>query len=65
MVAVRLQLSGLVSRWDDDGVGEDQQIQAVVISASTPEAMRREIANVLDQLAATVWGNSEETHSSA
>lgn len=65
MVAVRLQLSGLVSRWNADGVGEDQQIQAVVVSAATPEAMKREVAGILDQLAATVWGNPEESHSTA
>ena len=55
MVAVRLQLSGLVSRWDEDGVGEDQQLQALVVSAATPEALKQQVGQILDQLSGTLW----------
>lgn len=55
MIAIRLQISGIVSRWDDAGVGEDVTIQPVVISATTPAALKAQALAVLDQLAATAW----------
>lgn len=60
MVAVRLQLSGLVSRWDDDGVGEDQQLQAVVVSAASPEALKTQVNNIIDELSKTLWAVATE-----
>ena len=55
MVAARIQLSGIITRWDDGGVGTDQTIQPVVISASSPEALLSQIQAVVAELAANVW----------
>lgn len=60
MVAVRIQLSGLVSRWNDDGVGEDQQLQAVVVSAASPEALKTQVNTIIDELSKTLWPPATE-----
>lgn len=55
MVAVKIQLSGVVSRWDDNGVGSDQAMQPVTVSAATPDALRAQVITILDELARVVW----------
>lgn len=55
MVAVKIQLSGVVSRWDDNGVGSDQTMQPVTVSAATPDALRAQVMTILDELAQVVW----------